>query len=115
MIKELKDFKNVTAEDFVTFWKQYLQTDEWRYDRCFFFDLIFNYDCEGIDHLKATDYIRDKTNFLFKKLEKAENIEDWDEANEICTEIDNMIDFFFKNDYKLMKNLVDELIEKMFP
>lgn len=112
MIKELKDFKNVTAEDFITCWEQYLQTKEWRYDRCFLFDLIYNYNCKDIDHLKATDYIRNKTNFLFEELEKADKIDDWEEADKIDTKITDMIDFFFKNDYKLMKILVDELVGK---
>ena len=114
MIKELKDFRNVKAEDFNACWEQYLQTKEWRYDRCYLIDLIYNYNCDGIEHLKATDDIDNEVSPLFKALDNAEDIEDWDKSDKICEMISAIIDFFFTNDYQLMKILVDELMEKMF-
>lgn len=105
-MKDLKEYLN--NDSFMSVWKVYQTSDNYKGELDCIIDLIYNYDCEKCSHMKATDAIRQRINELFEELKNntKEEDEEWNEY--YVGKIDGVIDYILATDINIIKMLVEE-------
>jgi hypothetical protein len=104
-MKDLKKYLN--ADSFMSVWKVYQTSNNYKGELDCIIDLIYNYDCENCSHMKATDVIRQRINKLFEELKNnIKEDEEWDEY--YLGKIDGVIDYILATDVNIIKMLVEE-------
>lgn len=105
-MKDLKEYLN--NDSFMSVWKVYQTSDNYKGELDCIIDLIYNYDCEKCSHMKATDTIRQRINELFEELKNntKEEDEEWNEY--YAGKIDGVIDYILATDINIIKMLVEE-------
>lgn len=112
MTREMvRKMNTLNDKDFKIQWEKYIQTHDFLEDISYIEDLIFNYDCDNMEHLVSTDCVRHKIEYLFKELNEIEyrsNYED-NEYDIKTLQISTIIEYIFKTDFSIIRMYVSEL------
>jgi len=108
----LNDFKNLSGNEFVSKWKEFVKTSEGQDELEWFKNLFLNFNCDGTLHFKSTDFIYNEVEYLFAELYDEKNIIDGEFDEYIMYKINGVLEHYFITNYALMKEYIEEVLER---